>query len=91
MERLHMVIRGQVQGVYFRASTHQVGASLGLMGWVRNLPDGAVEVLAEGTREQLEALHRFCKQGPPAARVDHIDVTRGPAQGDLGERFQVVR
>ena len=91
MERLHLLIQGRVQGVYFRASTFEVGEQLGVVGFVRNLPDGRVEVLAEGTGEQLEALERFCRKGPPGARVDHVEVSRGAGRGDLGERFYVAR
>lgn len=57
-ERLELVVRGRVQGVYFRASTRDEARRLGLTGWVRNEPDGSVRVLAEGPRAALEALQR---------------------------------
>jgi acylphosphatase len=69
-----MMIRGRVQGVFYRVSARQEAARLGLSGWVRNIPDGSVELVAEGPRELCEALLRYCHEGPPAARVDEIDV-----------------
>lgn len=70
--RLHMLISGRVQGVWYRATTRTVAAGLRLVGFARNLPDGRVEVLAEGPRTQLEELRAFCRRGPPLARVDEV-------------------
>jgi len=67
--RAQLRIVGRVQGVYFRASACQEGQSLGLAGWVRNCPDGSVEIVAEGTRANLEQLIAWCHRGPPGARV----------------------
>jgi acylphosphatase len=75
--QVHLLIRGRVQGVFYRASARQEALRLGLTGWVRNCPDGSVELLAQGPRELCEALLRFCHEGPPAARVDEIDVRWG--------------
>lgn len=69
-----MIVSGRVQGVFFRAYTCEEAQRLGLYGWVRNLPNGSVEVLAEGEPQKLEALKSFCRQGPPYARVDHLEV-----------------
>ena len=91
IERWHLLISGRVQGVYYRASTAEVGESLPLSGWVCNLRDGRVEVLAEGPVDALEALLAFCQQGPALARVDDIRLEKSPAQGDLGPGFQVSR
>lgn len=90
MERMHLLIEGRVQGVWFRATTRQVAEDLGVVGWVRNLPDGRVEVLAEGSAEQLDKLLEFCRKGPKHAIVEHVEVARGPAQGDLGDHFRVT-
>ncbi len=70
----HLLITGRVQGVWYRASTAQEAQTLGLAGWVRNMPDGSVEALAQGTKEQVEALIQWCWQGPELARVGAIDV-----------------
>lgn len=69
-----LTIKGRVQGVWYRASTHQQASDLGLVGWVRNMPDGSVEVFAQGSPDQVEALIRWCKGGPPLARVDRVAV-----------------
>ena len=68
--RVHLLVSGRVQGVAFRASAVDEARSLGLRGWVRNLPDGRVEAEAEGERARLLDLARWCERGPPAARVD---------------------
>lgn len=70
---LHLLIHGKVQGVYFRASARQKAQALGLNGWVRNLADGRVELLAQGPEAALQALLTWAWQGPSAARVDHLD------------------
>lgn len=71
--RVHLLIRGRVQGVYYRASMLQEAQKLGLTGWVRNRPDGSVEAVAEGPRSQLEKLISWCWKGPPGAKVSRID------------------
>jgi acylphosphatase len=78
------VVSGRVQGVFFRASTAERATELGLRGYVRNLPDGSVEVMAEGTATAVEALLDFCRTGPPAARVERVQVDEKPA-GSSGE------
>jgi acylphosphatase len=82
--RLHVVVRGTVQGVAFRAYTVDEARRLGVAGWVRNLPDGGVEAEAEGERAALEALLAFCRRGPPAARVEGVDVAWSAYRGELG-------
>lgn len=64
-----------VQGVFFRASTREQAAALGLTGWVRNLPDGCVEAAACGEDAQLEQLERWLRRGPELAKVDSVEVT----------------
>jgi acylphosphatase len=71
---LHVKISGRVQGVYFRAFTQRHAASLGLAGYVRNLPDRSVEVHAEGGKEALEQLLETVRKGPPGARVDSVEL-----------------
>lgn len=67
------LVRGRVQGVGFRWFVEREARILGVAGWVRNNADGAVEVLAQGTREQLSGLRDRLQQGPRAARVDYVD------------------
>lgn len=88
--RLHAKIHGKVQGVYYRAWTQQTAQSLGLTGWVRNLPGGQVELVAEGVQEKLQELQRLCHQGPPAARVEKIDEEWFEATAEF-DGFQVLR
>jgi len=73
--RIHACVSGRVQGVYYRASTREMAASLGLAGWVRNLPDGRVELEAEGPERDMGMLLAWLREGPPSARVDDVAVT----------------
>lgn len=75
------VISGRVQGVGFRAFAWATANREGLHGWVRNLPDGGVEISAEGEAEALERFERRIRHGPSAATVDHVDVTDVGASG----------
>jgi acylphosphatase len=67
------IVRGRVQGVGFRWFVEREAHILGIAGWVRNNPDGSVEVLAQGTRDQLSGLKSRLREGPRAARVDAVE------------------
>lgn len=82
-------VTGRVQGVFFRQSTRAEAQRLGLTGYARNNADGSVSIEAEGPAEALDALAAWCQQGPPAARVDRVEVSRGAVQGY--DSFQVRR
>lgn len=84
-KRLHAFISGRVQGVFFRDFTRQWANSLGLTGWVRNVFDGRVEVLAEGEEEKLNFLLEKLKEGPPLARVDKVEVTWDDYKGEFND------
>jgi acylphosphatase len=71
-QRFHALILGFVQGVNFRYYTTQTARRIGVTGWVRNRADSTVEVVAEGTRPQLDELLEFLSHGPPSARVDQV-------------------
>ncbi|UCG29622.1 MAG: acylphosphatase [candidate division WOR-3 bacterium] len=73
-ERAHIIVEGNVQGVFFRANTRNAAKLLGLKGWVRNLPDGRVEIMAEGTPGKMADFVRWCRKGPPLSRVEGIEV-----------------
>lgn len=75
----HIVVRGRVQGVGYRAFVEREALSLGLEGWVRNCRDGTVEALFTGEAEIIEAMIASCRRGPYAARVDQIDQRDGSA------------
>ena len=74
-EAKRYVVRGRVQGVGFRWFVEREAHILGISGWVRNNHDGSVEVMAQGTRDQLSGLHSRLREGPRAARVDAVDVS----------------
>ena len=69
-----VLFQGRVQGVWFRAFTSQQAKAARLTGWVRNLPDGSVEALFEGSRGAIEGVIEKCRQGPPSARVDTVEI-----------------
>lgn len=69
---MHCIVKGLVQGVWYRANTLEQAKQLGLTGWVRNLPDGTVEVIACGQRDRVLALHAWLQKGPPKAKVSEV-------------------
>ena len=82
IEAKRYFVRGRVQGVGFRWFVEREAHMLGIAGWVRNNHDGSVEVLAQGTRDQLAGLHSRLREGPRAARVDTVEVSDAtPAEG----------
>lgn len=72
-KRIHLVVRGRVQDVYFRASAQREAKRLGVTGWVRHRSDGAVEMVAEGEEDQIKDLLTWTQQGPSTARVDKVE------------------
>lgn len=71
----HLGIRGRVQGVWYRESMRLEAERLGVTGWVRNRGDDAVEAVVQGEESAVAAMIAWCRVGPPAARVENIDVT----------------
>ena len=85
------VVRGRVQGVGFRWFVEREAFLLQIAGWVRNNPDGTVEVLAQGTREQLAGLHSRLREGPRAARIDEVEMSEAqPVAGLTSFQIQGV-
>lgn len=74
VRRVKVAVSGRVQGVFFRASTQDVATDLGLSGKVRNLPDGRVEAIFQGPADAVDEAVAFCRQGPPQARVDDVEI-----------------
>ncbi|HEX4869171.1 MAG TPA: acylphosphatase [Moraxellaceae bacterium] len=72
-QELHLFITGRVQGVSYRANAAGMAQRLGLCGWVRNLADGRVELLAQGEEKPLRSLLAWAHQGPANARVEHVE------------------
>jgi acylphosphatase len=88
-KRFHVHISGRVQGVCFRANTLRAARSLGLTGWVRNLPDDRVEAVFEGQQKDAEAMLAWCRTGTAPARVDHVDVAEENVDGSFTS-FDIV-
>lgn len=72
-KQVHCVVRGRVQGVFFRASAQREAKRLGLTGWARNTPDGSVEIVVEGEDERVREFLQWAQRGPSAARVERVD------------------
>jgi acylphosphatase len=85
--RARAVISGRVQGVYFRQSTALEAMALGVSGWVRNLADGRVEAVFEGSRAVVEAMLEYVSHGPDHARVDAVDTFWEAPEGE--SRFSI--
>jgi acylphosphatase len=86
--RAHVFVSGRVQGVFFRSETRHNADRRDVKGWVRNAPDGRVEAIFEGEKEEVEALIEFCKQGPSRARVTNVDVKWEDFKGEF-DRFKI--
>ena len=84
MTRSHVIVRGTVQGVFFRASCQQEAVRVGAAGWVANRPDGSVEAVFEGSDDVVEHLVKWCHSGPPRAVVTDVEVTVEVPQGESG-------
>jgi len=81
--RVRVTVTGIVQGVNFRRYTQMTASGLKVNGWVRNLPTGAVEGCFEGERGAVDALLDWCRSGPPAGRVDALQVTEEAFTGEF--------
>lgn len=74
MQTIRLIIKGKVQGVYYRANAKNVAELIGIKGWVKNLPDNSVEIKATAAEDVLQKFIGWCKQGPPRAVVDDVIV-----------------
>jgi acylphosphatase len=81
--RVHVLISGKVQGVFFRSNTMDKAKALGLTGWVRNLADGRVEAVVEGKKENVEKMVQWFRKGPEYARVDGVEFVPEPYRGEF--------
>lgn len=89
MKRVHIYVSGRVQGVGFRAFVQHTAQTMNLTGWVKNLYDGRVEVLTEGSEDDINAFIDKLKEGPIGARVDNVDVNWERYQGGQ-ENFRIA-
>lgn len=88
MTRARVQVRGRVQGVFFRAEARARAESLGVAGWIRNLPDGGVEAAFEGEDDSVDSMVEWCRRGPAGAEVEAVDVEREEPVGETGFRVR---
>jgi acylphosphatase len=81
--RAHVIVRGMVQGVFFRSSAREKAFQLGVKGWIKNRTDGKVEGIFEGEKYAVMELVDFCRHGPPGASVDDVDVEWSDFEGEF--------
>lgn len=84
MKALHLMIHGRVQGVWFRATTQDMAKKLKVKGWVRNTDEGSVEAHIQGEDSAVEKMLSWCRQGPPGARVDTVDIEEVSPDEEFG-------
>ncbi|MDC0170165.1 acylphosphatase [Candidatus Nitrosopelagicus sp.] len=87
-KRIHIFVIGRVQGVFFRQSTRVMAIKNNVNGWVRNLDDGRVEIVAEGDKQNIESFKNWCKTGPANSRVDEFELSE-ESYTDEFENFEV--
>lgn len=88
-KRVYAKITGRVQGVCFRMETKRAAIANGVCGWVRNMPDGSVEAMFEGGKNDVDAVIAWCGQGPSFSRVNNVVTEDGPYSGDYSS-FDIV-
>jgi acylphosphatase len=89
LKTVSITVTGRVQGVFYRQSAKEKAAGLGIKGEVRNMPDETVQITATGTKEQIEQLIEWCRQGPSKAEVQNVIVEEAPLQSF--DKFSIVR
>ena len=87
-KRIHIFVTGRVQGVFFRQSTKVMAIKNNVKGWVRNLDDGRVEIVAEGETQDIDNLAHWCKTGPANSRVDEFELSEENISDEF-ENFEV--
>jgi len=84
-KQIHLVVRGRVQGVFYRASAQREAKRLGVTGWVKNRPDGSLEIVAEGEEDQVKDFLAWAQHGPSTARVDKVETRWRSYTGEFAE------
>lgn len=90
METWEIIVKGKVQGVWYRASTREKAMELGINGWVRNEPDGAVYIVAQGRADKLTEFEDWCYEGPQFAKVSEVLVRKARNDEDYND-FEIIR
>ncbi len=89
MPTIHLLIKGKVQGVFYRATAKKIADKIGVTGWIKNTKDDDVEAIAKGKQEQLKEFINWCKQGPAKAEVEDVIVTEQKEMSFID--FKIVR
>ncbi|WP_207493744.1 acylphosphatase [Aridibaculum aurantiacum] len=89
MKTLHLLIKGKVQGVFYRVSARDKAVELGLKGWVKNTADGNVEALVSGNEEKVDQFVSWCWEGPSRASVAAVETKE--TEDEAGEEFKIIR
>jgi acylphosphatase len=88
-KRVQLIVRGRVTGVFFRAATQREARRLGITGWVKNRPDGNIEIVAEAEEDAIREMVSWAQHGPSAARVDDVDIRWRSYTGEFSD-FRIV-
>lgn len=88
--RVHIFVSGKVQGVYYRQNTLQKAQELGILGWVRNLSDGRVEAVMEGSKVDIEKMLAWCKEGPLDAKVEEVKIIHEEYKNEFST-FDIIK
>lgn len=89
MPSVHLIIKGRVQGVFYRATALEIAKKLGISGWIKNTGEGNVETMAAGDQEALKLFIEWCREGPPDAQVTDISIS--PVENEKMEGFKILR
>jgi len=89
LKKIHLLISGKVQGVFYRMNAKNKADELGLVGWVKNAPDGKVEILAEGKEKGLKEFIKWCYNGSKGARIDEVEVEWGDCKNKF-DKFRIL-
>lgn len=89
MPTIHLLVKGKVQGVFYRATARDVAERIGVTGWVKNTREGDVEAVASGSEDQLQQFIQWCKAGPPQAVVTDVSVDK--IKDEAFEKFRIAR
>jgi len=89
MPTVHLIIKGKVQGVFYRVRAKKTAYKNGITGWVRNTPAGDVEMMATASQNALDSFIEWCRKGPAAAKVSNVEVTEKEEQ--LFDEFTIIR
>lgn len=89
MPTIHLIIKGKVQGVFYRATAKKVADEIGVKGWIKNVREGSVDIVATGTKQQLKGFIEWCRRGPSGAIVTDVIVME--KEEEMFKKFTIVR